>query len=272
MYARAVDGDSQGVALAVNTENALGQIIFWDILKSTDKGNASTTVCGAQGAGKSYLIKVMLGYMLDLNRHVYLIDQHRHGEYEVFASTLANTFVFDVTGREASLDPFKVYPNEDGTAAKVFLDLWLPLLGIKPKSPEAVVLSRLVKWEYRKPRKMYSTRALIEHIRRNGADVSESIVSNFEFWAEQSYCSALIDPLDHGAVVDLPAFSTTAQCVVFRTHNLSVYRGTNMEEAEPSEQYAAVMYNAIAKMATYHFSQIKGACAFFGDELHFLDG
>lgn len=270
---KTVVGDSQGVPVAINTENALGQIVLWDILNSTDKGNASVTVCGAQGAGKSYLIKEMLGYMLDLNRYVYLIDQHKHGEYEVFASTLSNAFVFDVTGRTASLDPLKTYPSEDGTAAQVFMDLWLPLLGIEVDEPEATVLSRLVKWEYRKPRKLFSTRAFIEHIRTNPNNVSDKLAGKFSFWGEQSYCSGLIDPIDKGVVTDLPAFSEAhSNCVVFRTHNLSVYRGNDLREAEPSEKYAAVMYNAIARIATYHFSKIKGACAFFGDELHFLDG
>ena len=265
-------GDSQGVPLAVNTENALGQIVLWDILNSTDKGNASVTVCGAQGAGKSYLIKAKLGYMIDLNRYVYVIDQHKHGEYEVFASTLTNTYVFDVTGRGASLDPLKIYPNEDGTAARVFMDLWLPLLNIDIDSPEAVVLSRLLKWEYRKPRKLFTTRAFIEHVRAIPSDVSATLSGKFAFWGEQDYCSALIDPLDRGVVIDLPPFSSDAKCVVFRTHNLSVYRGSDPKEAEPSERYSAVVYNAIARVAAHHFSQIEGVCAFFGDELHFLDG
>lgn len=269
---KTIIGDDQGVPIAVNMENALGQIVLWDVLNSTDRGNASVTVCGAQGAGKSYLIKLMLGYMLDLNRYVYLIDQHAHGEYEVFATTLADSFVFDVTGRQASIDPLKMYPNEDGTAAQVFMDLWLPLLNIEIDSPEAVALARLVKWEYRKPRKLLSTRALIEHIARSPIGVSESLSGKFAFWGEQTYCSGLIDPIDHGVTIDLPPLSADKHCVVFRTHNLAVYRGNDIKEAEPSERYAAVMYNAIARAAAYRFKQIEGACAFFGDELHFLDG
>lgn len=269
---RTVAGDSQGVPIAVNTENALGQLVLWDVLNSTDKGNASVAVCGAQGAGKSYLIKEMLGYMLDLNRYVYVIDQHRHGEYEVFASTMTNTTVFDVTGLQASMDPLKIYPSEDGTAGQVFMDLWLPLLGLQADSEEAIVLSRMLKWEYRRARKLVSTRAFIDHIRTSASEVSKELSDKFEFWGEQNYCSALIDPIDRGMVVDLPPFDADSHCVVFRTHKLSVYRGSDLREAEPSERYAAVVYNSIAKLASYRFSQIKGACAFFGDELHFLDG
>lgn len=268
---RTAVGDTQGVPLAINVENAMGKFVLWDVLNSTDKGNASVTVCGAQGSGKSHLIKIKLGYMIDLNRYVYLIDQHKHGEYEVFASTLTDTTVFDVTGREASLDPLKIYPN-GGVAEQVFMDLWLPLLQIELDSEEAVVLSRLLKWEYRQPRGLMTTRKLIEHIRKSPADVSKVLSGKFGYWGEQSYCSALIDPIDHGVDADLPPFNASSRCVVFRTHNLSVYRGTDLREAEPSERYAAVMYNAIARLAGFHFSQIKGACAFFGDELHFLDG
>lgn len=269
---KTVIGDSKGVPIAINTENALGQIILWDVLNATDKGNASITVCGAQGSGKSYLIKLLLGYMLDLNRYVYVIDQHKHGEYEVFASTLSDAFVFNVTGRQASLDPLKMYPSEDGTAAQVFMDLWLPLLKIDIDSTEAVALSRMLKYEYRKPRKLFSTRAFIDHIRGNAVDEAKSLSGKFAFWGEQTFCSALIDPVDHGEVVDLPPLNTESRCVVFRTHNLAVYRGNDISEAEPSERYSAVMYNAIARAATYRFSQIVGSCAFFGDELHFLDG
>lgn len=268
---RTVVGDTQGVPLAVCTENALGKLVLWDVLNSTDKGNASVTVCGAQGSGKSHLIKAKLGYMIDLNRYVYLIDQHKHGEYEVFASTLTDTTVFDVTGREASLDPLKVYPS-GGLAEQVFMDLWLPLLQIELDSEEAIVLSRLLKWEYRQPRGLTTTRKLIEHIRKSPSDVSRVLSGKFGYWGEQSYCSAFIDPIDHETIIDLPPFNASSRCVVFRTHNLSVYRGNDIREAEPSERYAAVMYNAIARLAGYHFSQIKGACAFFGDELHFLDG
>lgn len=268
---RTVVGDTQGVPLGICTENALGKLVLWDVLNSTDKGNASVTVCGAQGSGKSHLIKMMLSYMIDLNRYVYLIDQHKHGEYEVFASTLTDTTVFDVTARKASLDPLKVYPS-GGMAEQVFMDLWLPLLQIPVDSEEAVTLSRVLKWEYRKPRGLTTTRKLIEHIRNSPTTVSKVLSGKFGYWGEQEYCSGLIDPMDHGEVIDIPAFNAESRCVVFRTHNLSVYRGNNLAEAEPSERYAAVMYNAIARLAGYHFSQIKGACAFFGDELHFLDG
>lgn len=268
---RTVAGDSQGVPIAINTENALGQFVLWDVLNSTDKGNASVTVCGAQGAGKSYLIKEMLGYMLDLNRYVYVIDQHKHGEYEVFASTLTDTYVFDVTSNQASLDPLKIYPS-GGAAEQVFMDLWLPLLDLKIQDPEARLLARMLKLEYREPRKLYTTRQLIEHIRHSSSLASPELQGKFDFWGEQTFCSALIDPLDHNEIIDLPKFDDNARCVVFRTHNLSVYRGNDIKEAEPSEKYAAVLYNAIARVASYRFSHIKGACAFFGDELHFLDG
>jgi energy-coupling factor transporter ATP-binding protein EcfA2 len=271
---RTVAGDTQGLPIAINAENALGQLVLWDILNSTDKGNASQVVCGAQGSGKSHLIKMMLGYMIDLKRYVYLIDQHKHGEYEVYASTLTDTEVFNVTGRTGSLDPFKVYEDHE-LAEKVFMDLWIPLLGLDPDRDSAMItiLSRMVKLEYRKPRGLTSTRKLIDYIVSRGTEqASPELAAKFEIWGELSYCSALIDPVEYGQVIDLPAFNSSKRCVVFRTHELSVYRGNNIAEASPSERYAAVVYNAIARLAAHRFSQIKGACAFIGDELHFLDG
>lgn len=266
-------GDTQGVPVAVNAENALGQIVLWDALESTDKGNASQLITGAQGSGKSHWIKLLLGYMIDLKKHVYLIDQHAHGEYTVFASTLnpRDTLVMDVTARDFSLDPLKLYPS-GGPAERAFLDLWLPLLRIDEESPMANVLANVVSWEWRDPRRVYTTRDLIEYLAADKDPATRELSNRFSFWGAQTYTSALIDPIRYGKIIPLPPVPKGPKCVVFRTHNLTVYRGGDLAEAEPSERYSAVVYTAVAALAADRFSEIKDTCAFFGDEMHFLEG
>lgn len=266
-------GDAQGVPVAVNHENALGQIVLWDALGSTDKGNASQLITGAQGGGKSHWIKLLLGYMIDLKKYVYLIDNHRHGEYTVFASTLnpEDTFVMDVTDHEYSLDPLKLYKS-GGPAEKAFMDLWMPLLGIDEKTDEANTLASIVSWEYRSHRNIYTTRDLVEHLNDDKSPDTHKLASLFKFWASQPYTAALIDPIRYGKVKNLPPVPAHPKCVVFRTHNLAVYTGDDITKAKPSQQYSAVVYTAIAAIAAHRFSEIRDTCAFFGDEMHFLDG
>ena len=77
---RSFAGDSVGMPIAVNKENANGQIILLDLLNATDKGNASIALTGAQGGGKSHLMKLILLFVTALNRYATVIDHSKHGE------------------------------------------------------------------------------------------------------------------------------------------------------------------------------------------------
>lgn len=276
---RTVLGDPVGIPVMINEENALGQIVHWDILNATDKGNASTAANGAQGAGKSEFVKSLIGWMHDLHRPCHLIDQDPDGEYVVFAQSLTRPEIIDVTdptaaiGGGLSLDILKCFPPAD--AARIFLDLWLPLLGFDRRSEEAALLANLLAPDYRHAVRIASTRDLIEHLQTVAEPAARNLAVALSSWARLPYTHAFIDPIINGQRVDYPGFVPRAQTVVFRTHKLSVHRpkpGEHFSEAEDSQNFAAMAYTAIAHLTAERFAAIPGPCAFVADELKLLKG
>jgi hypothetical protein len=263
-------GDAIGIPIAVNIENDLGQIVHYDILNATDKGNASIAIDGAQGAGKSLLMKNLFGYMVDLNRYVHLIDQTEHGEYAVFAQALTDAEVIDVVDGWTSMDILKCFPPEE--AGRLFVDLYLPMLGLPEDSPQAQLLARLLEPGYRQLRHIDSTRRLIQHINKLHDEHAKKLQDKLNFWAELTYTRAFIDPVINGEIVELIPFNSESKFVVFRTHKLSVFKGENLAEADTSQRYAAMVYTAIALLTAERFAHIKGPCVFGGDEMAFLRG
>lgn len=271
---RTVLGDPIGVPVAVNKENALGQIVHLDILGATDKGNASMLFCASPRGGKSEAIKMLVGYMHDLHRPTHLVDQDPNGEYEVFAHAITNPQVIHVaephlsTGGGVSLDPLKCFAPAD--AARIFMDLWMPLLDIPLRSVEAELLSGLLDPEYRQAAGIRSTRDLMQSLDKLAGPEARALLSGFNVWARQPYTHAFIDPIRNGQVLNYPPFNGTSQLVVFRTHKLSVNRGG--EEARISQLFAAMAYTAIAYLTAQRFNAIPGPCMFGADELNLLKG
>lgn len=269
---RTVLGDPIGVPVAINKENALGQIVHLDILGATDKGNASMLVCASPGGGKSELIKTLAAYMHDLHCPVHLDDKDPAGEYEVFAHSITDPQVIHVaephlsTGGGVSLDPLKCFAPDD--AARIFMDLWMPLLDIPLRSKEAEILSGLLEPEYRRAAGIRSTRNLMQSLETLAGAEARDLLSGFNFWARQPYTHAFIDPIRDGMVIDYPPFSATKLMVVFRTHKLSVNRGG--EEAKVSQLFAAMAYTAIAYLTAQRFNDVPRPCMFGADELKFL--
>lgn len=273
---RTVLGDPIGVPVAVNKENALGQIVHIDVLGAADKGNASMLFCASPGGGKSEVIKTLTGFMHDLHRPVHLIDQDPDGEYEVFAHAITAPQVIHVaephlsTGGGVSLDPLKCFAPAD--AARIFMDLWMPLLEIRMRSEAAELLSALLDPEYRKTSGIRSTRNLMQTLEGLAGAEARELLAGFNFWSRQPYTHAFIDPIIDGQVVNdgrgYPPFNATSLVVVFRTHKLSVSRGS--EDAKISQQFAAMAYTAIAYLTAQRFNEVPGPCMFAADELKFL--
>ena len=265
-------GDLQGLPIAVNKENALGQIVLHDYYGATEGGSGSIAVTGDQGSGKSYFHKSFVGHMSDLNLPAWIIDMSDHGEYVVFAQQLGAVDVIDVNYPEVSIDPLKIFPAEK--AGQIFIDLMLPLLGLSPSSAEARLLSTALRPENRQVNEIRSSRDLIEYLRRrSGSQEGENLHRQLEFWADQKYTHVLFDPIGQdNRVRVLPAFTPTTRTVVFRTNGVKVFKGELRDDTEPSRRFGRVLYTAIAALTSYHFSLTRDPCCFAADEVSFLEG
>ncbi|MDD4865813.1 MAG: ATP-binding protein [Mycobacterium sp.] len=276
---RTVVGDPVGIPVMINEENALGQIVHWDILRATDKGNASLAALGTQGAGKSQFLKVLIGFMHDLHLPQHIIDQDGDGEFVVFAQSLTQPEIIDVTdptaaiGGGRSMDILKCFAP--AAAARIFLDLWLPLLGFDRRSEEAALLGSLLAPDYRKTMHINSTRDLIEHLPTLANQAARALNLGLSSWGRLPYTHAFIDPVINGQRMNYPAFRPQHQTVIFRTHKLSVHRpkpGETFAAAEDSQKFAAMAYTAIAHLTAERFDTISVPCAFVADELKLLKG
>ena len=282
---RSFAGDAVGMPLAINRENANGQIVLLDLLGATDRGNASIALTGAQGSGKSNAMKLILLFLTALNRYAAVVDHSRHGEWAVFARQIARTQVVNAASGEWSMDPLKCLPSPQ--AETVMLAHYLPLFGIDPVSAEAAYLANILRPEFREQRGLVSTRRLMNWLKASGDPEARELSRNFEHWAALPYTRTFIDPPPRSYGDDdsgLPPFDNLGDlvarmergdaphCTVFRTHDLPVYRGENPDNASDLNKWAASVYGTIARMTALRFSQIKGVCAFFGDEISFLKG
>ena len=262
-------GDAKGMPIAINKENALGQIILHDYYGATEGGGGSMAFTGEQGSGKSYTQKNMVGNMSDLLLPAWAIDQSEHGEWVVYAKQLGEVDVIDAMAPQYSLDPLKVLPVEMG--GKLFVDLMLPLLGFSPASKEALAMVNALTPKNRDYHQINSSRDLIDYLART--EGGSAAANGLSFWAAQEYTRTLFDPIgEDGFVRTLPAFNPTHRTVVFRTHGISVHKGDVRADTAPSKQFGRVLYTAIAAYTAWKFAQTRDPSGFIADEVSFLEG
>lgn len=285
---RSFAGDSVGMPIAINKENANGQIILLDLLNATDRGNASIALNGAQNSGKSNLMKLIFLFVTALNRYSTAVDHSKHGEWAVYARQIARTQVINAaTGAspagEVSMDFLKCLPSP--LAETAMMAHYLPLFEIETKSAEAAFFAKILRPQFRQPRNITSTRRLMEFLKTSGDAEAKLLLRNFEHWAALPYTRAFIDPparrqddpglppFDNlGELAQRMESGQTPYSTVFRTHELPVYRGPNPANASDLNKWAAAVYGSIARMTAHRFGQIRGTCVFFADEISFLKG
>lgn len=259
-------GDRTGVPVAINRSNALGQIVYLNLVTSTDAGNGSIAVTGAQGSGKSHFMKLVLGYLADLEKTTYIVDPSPQGEYEVFARSLGQSVtVVNVANGQISLDPLKIYPPNK--AQQQFLDVMLPLLDVARNSSGAAKLANMLTPQYRESHNIQSTRDLLNWVRRAAKSDKDMrpIYNALNLYATQQYARVLIDPEDSsGRVIDLPVVNPQTRCVVFRTHGLDS-KSTN-EKSSMTQMLTQAIMTQIADFSAWRFDQVPDVCVFACDE------
>lgn len=264
---RTTIGDPYGVPFAVNRENNLGQIVYLDLLTGTEQGNASIAFTGAQGSGKSHGMKLAVGWMSDMGRVCYILDQQ--GEWATFAEGLPSHAVVDMVNPSVSIDLFKVLPPD--AAASTFVSIFCALLGVRAETAAGAYLRQVSQQAFREPRKLYTTRDVLRFVvDKKDFDAAEIIPGIKALLADPS-TAALIDPMYNGKVVDLPAFDTNASIVVFLTKGLR-NPTPGKTDLDMVERYTIAVNTVLARLTTYRFDRIAGACAFVGDEMSFLEG
>lgn len=264
-------GDGVGVPVAVDIGNAQGGLVHLDLLNAAERGNPSITVTGAQGKGKSYLMKQIAGWLLDMDQRVIALDSQ--GEWATFLTAFPDTQVIDLYRPTYSIDPFKVITDDPQKAAEMFLDLMRPMLGIRSDSEEAAAFAMYVSPE---SRELYgnrnTSRQILENIVADRNPVFRPIMGPIRSLLNSNFAGAFIDPVVSGVVQDLPPANLDTSGVVFVTRGLRLAQpGTPREDMSVSERYAMMANTAVAYLSSWAFERTKKVGFFIGEEMSFYD-
>ncbi|MCK0441130.1 ATP-binding protein [Gordonia alkaliphila] len=273
-------GSETGFPIAINKENSLCQIVRMNLMRSTEAGSGSIAASGEPRGGKSYFIKTLAYAYLDMGAHEHIIDMSTHGEYAVAARALpaGASVTVHVAAATHSMDPLRVYADDPETARDIFLDLWLPMLGINARTDAGTQLINIL--TSRAGGTITSTRDLVQYLsavgpNRPAGDPLRELYSAFLPYANSSWARLLIDPLDSstGAPAPLPLLQRDdpRRLVVFRTHNLST-PDKDKAVKQPRELFSEAAYLAIAFYTQQRFSRIADVCVTIADEVAFLGG
>lgn len=276
---RMVLGDSVGFPVAINRENALGQIVRFDILHATEAGSGSLAFTGSKGSGKSYGLKVLAGAALDHGAYVHVFDQSSTGEYEVYSRAIADSVVVNLANPNVTLDILRIFEDEK-LSSTVFMEVWSVVLGFKTDSDEIAYLTELVAPNYRKRNGIKTTRELLEHLKtlRNRTDKPfiNRLLNRMVAISSQPLAPSLIDPMNpinRSEINPLPEINTDSHLIVFRTYGLTPPpENKPADQLTPKEQLSKALYLAAAYYTAERFRKIHDICITVGDEMRVIKG
>lgn len=264
-------GDGVGIPFAVDISHGLGQIVHLDLLNATARGNASIACTGAQGKGKSHFMKSVVAWMNDLLQYSVMLDSQ--GEWATFASTLRDPEIVHVLNPKVSIDPLKVI-TEPKRASRVFVDVMLPMLGVRPDSEVAAEFARFCSPEARSVNPERNTaRGVLESIAEKKDIVFKPILGVVKSMLNDPSMAALIDPVHMGRITVLPPVSMSSHNIVFLTEGLTLpQKGEHVADMTPSKRYTILVNTLVAMLTSYRFEDVRESCVFVGDEMKFYEG
>lgn len=184
--------------------------------------SASFGVTGELGSGKSVLMKCDMGDILDRLGRVIAFDRTEKREYAHFARSLKpdQTAIVDLVHPEWSIDPLRMLGPIRGS--RMVQSLFATMLGIAPRDPRGVALSRVLEPSYLAAQDITSLRGLSQHLATfNSAETREL-----------EGLIRLVSTKDLGDVLfndGLPELDVNARAIVFLTAGLTVPDRTELE-------------------------------------------
>ncbi|MGP9760824.1 ATP-binding protein [Corynebacterium sp. AOP12-C2-36] len=264
-------GDAKGIPLGQNIDDMLGNDVHLDVLNPTEEGNGSIAITGAQGRGKSHLMKIIVAWLADLRMTTVVLDGQ--GEWATYASTLPDAQVIDLVNPTVSVDPLKIMDTRP--ACEILAALFLPLLGVSPDTEAGALLASKFDYRWVESRGYATTRQLLEGIVSPSARSSliADAIASIQRLLDNRIADAFIDPEINGRVSVLPPAKFTANTIVFYTKGLTLPTPGKAEERTTlSERFGLMANTAVALLTKHRFDNISGTKAFVLDEAHFLDG
>lgn len=264
-------GDELGLPFADNISTARHTPVLLDLMGAILADSSSSMGIVAElGGGKSVALKSIAGATLDRLGRIFAIDRTPAQEYAVFARSLTpeGTVIVDLLNPEWSLDPLRVFGPEVG--ARIVQSLFATLLGVKPRDPLGVALSRLLSASSLQENSLWSLGRLREYV--------DSGRSQNEELDQLSGLIGLIAEKDFGAVLfddSIPPLDLDARAVIALTHGLELpdqeeVLNKHLFDEMPLEKiFGRAMYALLTSLAReICFADSSELALFLVDECH----
>lgn len=263
-------GDPSGPLLALNiTTNRIGVVHHNTAGASGRDVAGSVGVVGELGSGKSVTLKSLAGAEVDRGAQLVCVDRTDVGEYESWATSVADAVVVDMTDPEYSVDPLRMFEPVKGS--DMALAVLYPLLHVQPDEPMGVLLSEVLDPSYRSQHQLDGLSDVYKHLGDEHPDPNaRELGKKMGVYAKRSFAAALFSP-------DLPPLDAASPAIVFRTHKLKLPRQQELEKQHLFEQLTLekrvgrAMYGLIADLArAICFADPTRLGIFLCDECHHI--
>jgi hypothetical protein len=263
-------GDDKGAVFGENITAGRHTPILIDLQGNIQADSSGSFGCVAElGAGKSVLMKEIAGTVVDRGGRIVVIDRTESKEYALFAQSLAKekTTIVDLMMPEYSLDPLRIFGPRVG--ARMVQSLFAVLLGIKPRSPQGVALSKFLGPDYVAEHDITSLGRLLQHLKGLPAsEALEDLVGLMNLIAEKDFGDVLFKD-------ELPALALSSDAIVFLTHGLALPDRSQLESKHLFDEmsmemiFGRAMYTLLTAIAReVCFMDPSQLALFLVDEAH----
>lgn len=266
-------GDERGIRIADNTTTGRHTPCLLDLYGSiAADASGSFGIVAELGAGKSVLLKIVAGSVVDRGGRIVVIDRTHLREYAIFAKSLpqASTRIVDILAPEWSLDPLRVFGPAQG--ARMVQSLFSMLLNLNSFDDEGIALSEILAPDYMTEHGIRSLGTLVAHL--------QTIADQDPIAKKLLRLIRVVSTKDIGRVLfdeTLPPLDLNAEAIVFCTHGMELPDKEQVEQEHLFKQltidqvFGRAMYAQLVQIAReVCFADPSQLAVAFFDECHHI--
>lgn len=211
-------GDKTGIRIGNTTTTAQPSPLLLNLVAAVKADQAANfgIVCEL-GGGKSTLLKIVCGSLVDRGAQLFVLDRTAKREYAVFAASIHGRKVIhaDVLEPTYSLDPLRILGVAKG--ATVVQSLFAAMFDLDPVSELGTYLSALLAEDYLSAHQIHHLGDLLEHLKQtaNSDPEANSLLRLLKLYADKGLGRCLFD-------ADLPGVDAAADVIVITTNGLTL--------------------------------------------------
>lgn len=238
-------GDTSGSLLGINISSGRPGAVLHDIAGASFRDvSGSMGIAGALGSGKSVLMKMLCGDVVDRGGQIVVPDRTAMGEWAHWADSVTQAVIVDIASPTVSLDPLRMYGP--GIGSRITQSFLTTLLNVAPTSQIGVALSEVLEPAYLAKHQLSGLGDLLAHLLSGRSSIEDNGVAK-----TLARMMNVFARKDLGRVVfdnSLPPLQPSAPAIIIRTHTLEL---PNAEELLTPQLFEQMSVEKIFGRATY---------------------